>query len=618
MIAALTLMGAVLVGISPRPVQAQTAPLIASVDVEKNEYISRDAILDSVKDILKIGDPLTDKAVADARNAILRMGYFEDVTISREVVKDGVRVIISVVEKQRIEKIVFVGNTVVGEKALQEAMRSKVGHIVDQDIIRRDVQRIEEYYTKQGYIARVAQARVDKFGVLTIVVDEARIEGFKIEGLKKTKEWVVRRLIETKPGSLFRQETVAKDIQRIFNMGIFQNVKSDLRAGEVDPTAVIVVIQVEEKRTGVASVAAAYSDLDKFVLMLSVAETNFRGRAERVSVDGELFGRTSYNVSFFEPFLDRKNTTLDVSLFNTQQRRRFIGGGIATNEDQFQERRIGASVRASRPMSPTQRLSLGLRTEEVTSSFLNATRDLGPIGGLGPQAVHPSQINQGGSSGTPSDPNAPPPGPGDGPGDLIVGAPLHPGGRVNSTTVEYTWDTRDLVADPNHGAFRDVSFELAGSFLGGANNYTLYSAEQRLYLPMRGKKDVLALRLMTGASSGDLPLFDSFSIGGATNLRGYRQDRFRGESMVLGNLEYRYRMSESLGLVAFVDVGDAFGGTFPTVVPGFNVPADDQKLNLHVGTGIGLRAKTPLGPIRIDYGVGNEGSEVHFGFGQIF
>jgi len=88
--------------------------------------------------------------------------------------------------------------------------------------------------------------------------------------------------------------------------------------------------------------------------------------------------------------------------------------------------------------------------------------------------------------------------------------------------------------------------------------------------------------------------------------------------MVLGNLEYRYRMSENLQLVAFVDVGDAYGGTFPTIVPGFTVPAEDQSLNLHLGAGVGIRAVTPLGPIRIDWGSSSEGSEVHFGFGQVF
>jgi outer membrane protein insertion porin family len=597
------------------PPAATEAPLIVSVEVEKNEYISREAILDVVKDILRVGEPFTAQKAEAARAAVMKMGYFQEVLVSQEAVQQGVKIIITVVERQRIEKITFVGNTVFTDATLLGIMRTKVGNIVDNDAIRRDMGRITDYYEQHGYLAEISQARVDtRTGVLSVVIDERRIEGFKVEGLKKTKEWVVRRMIETKPGVLFQQSMVAKDLQRIFNVGIFQSVKTEVRPGQIDPAAVIVVVQVEEKRTGVASIAAAYSDLDHFVMMLSVAENNFRGRAERASVDLEAFGRTSYDVSFYEPFLDKRNTSMDLSLFNTERRRRFSGMGIPVTDDRFRERRAGGAVRFSRPLGPTRRFSLGLRSEEVSSSYLVATHDLGSPGLVQPfSLVRPAQARV-----IIPVPPVERPTPGGYPGDIIVAAPLHPAGRVNSTTFEYTWDTRDLITDPKHGSFRDLSVEVAGGVFGGASNYNLYSAEQRMFIPQRRGKDVIALRLMLGTSTGDLPLFDSFSVGGGTTLRGYQEDRYRGESMVLGTLEYRYRVNESLQAVGFVDAGDAFGGTFPTVVPGFDIPAEDQKLTLHVGTGVGLRAVTPLGPIRIDWGVGSEGSEIHFGFGQVF
>lgn len=606
-------------GLLTRPAQAQEQ-LIVSVEVEGTEFISRDAILDVVKDLLKVGELFTTEAADQAREVITEMGYFADVTISQEVTDEGLRVVITVVEKKRIENIVFVGNTVVDDITLQEVIHSRAGHIVDTTVISRDVSRIEEYYSKQGYLASVPPGgvRVDDFGVLTFVIDERRIEDFVIEGLKDTREWVVRRLIETQPGELFRVDSITKDIQRIVNvLGIFQSVKFDLRPGEVDRTAVIVVIQVEEKRTGMASIAAAYSELDRFVFMFSIAETNFRGRAERISLDIEAFGRTSYDVRFYEPFLDSRNTSLDVTLFDTERRRRFVGGGISLPEEEFRERRTGASLRLTRPVRSTQRFSIGFRSEEVSSSFFQGTRVLGPgVGSL--SAIGPTQgYWEGGEGGYVPEPEGPP-GPGETGEPLVVAAPLHPGGRVNSTTLEYVWDTRDAIADPNQGTLRSLSWEYAGGLLGGENDFSLYSIEQRKYLPMRGDKDVLALRVVLGASSGDVPLFDSWSVGGATTLRGYRQDRYRGENLLMANAEYRYRLSESLGLVAFVDIGDAFGGMFPTVVPGFNIPAEDDELTLHVGIGLGLRAKTPLGPIRIDWGMGSEGSEVHFGFGQVF
>ncbi|NLO74056.1 MAG: BamA/TamA family outer membrane protein [candidate division WS1 bacterium] len=463
----------------------------------------------------------------------------------------------------------------------------------------------------------MAQARVDDFGVLTFVIDEARIEAVQVEGLKRTKDWVVQRLIETKPGELFRQEQVSSDVQRIFNLGIFQNVKTDLRPGVVDPTAVIVVMQIEEKRTGQASVAAAYSELDEFVFMVSVTESNFRGRAERISADVEAFGRTSYDLRFFEPYLDDHNTSMDITLFDTERRRRFVPGGISLANDQFEERRRGASVRLSRPMRSNQRFSVGLQTQEVSGSYLQAQRRLETPGMLGPLGLRSGQGGRGqGVKLMSTIDGTGPPGPGDIEGPVIVAAPLHPPGTVNSMALEYAWDTSDLITDPRKGGFRGVTWQYAGGLFGGDNQYSLYSVEQRKYLSVQG--GVLALRLMLGSSSGNVPLFDCWSIGGSMNLRGYEEDRYRGENLLVGNVEYRYSLSDSLGIVGFVDAGDAWGGLFPTVIPGFNIPAEDQKLTLHMGVGVGVRAVTPLGPIRIDWGFGEDGSQVHFGFGQIF
>ncbi len=607
---------------------AEEQPLISGLRVEGNQYISADAITDEVKDILKVGQPYTEQKAVAARQVIMDMGYFDEVAISYELTEAGVEVVITVLEKQRIEDIVFVGNTAFDDEALAEVIFSSIGHVVDSRVVRGDVRRLEEHYQQEGYFIFIPEAGVDQFGVLTFVINEARLEEIVIEGLKKTKEWVVRRSIHSQPGDLYQEEKLYNDLRRIFNLGIFEDVRlRSLQPGTDEPTkAVRAIIEIVEKPTGMASLAAAYSELDEFVLMLDIQENNLRGRAERAKLSLEMFGRMSYDISLFEPYLDQRDTSLDISLFDTERRRRFMGGAaVALPDEEFRERRAGAVIKVARPTSATERVSISLRTEKVSSSFFQGTRTLGSVGGSAPAAmVAPQQFSGplpgGGGKPGPDNPDLSPdkPGPGDMVQPIVVAAPLHPGGRVNSVTLGWVKDTRDIIVDPTRGGYRGLTWESAGGIVGGQESFQLYQLEERRYLPMRGGDDVLAIRLLVGLSSGGVPLFDSFSVGGARTLRGYEQDRFRGERLILANAEYRYRMSESLTIVGFVDAGDAFGGKFPTVVPGFDLEAEDQNFSMHLGAGVGIRADTPLGPLRLDFGFGEEGSQVHFGFGHTF
>lgn len=610
-------------------VHAQEPQLIEATRVVGNDYIPKEGILDEVKDILPAGQPYTPERSRAAQTAVMNMGYFDDVQVTTEAGERGLVVVIRVVEKQRIQKIVFVGNTVVSEAALADVIFTRVGHVIDDRIIRRDVRRIEDHYGQQGYIAHVSKASVGQYGVLTFVVEEARVEDVLIEGLKRTKSEVVTRELTIKAGELFQEKAVARDIQKLFNLGIFGNVTSDIRPGVKDPQrGIIVVLAVEEKRTGQASVAAGYSSLDKFVLVLSLSENNFRGRGERVSANIELFGRTSYEVSFFEPYIDNKGTSFSARVYDTERQRRFLSGASissSSNDDNFDERRTGATFSVSRPLDPTSRASIRFRSEKVSSSFFQVTRQFtaGSNSTSGTAQTGSDTFNQPGDRPGQTPPDNPDllpdiPGPGDIVGPIVVAAPLHPGGRLTSFTFGWTRDTRNLIANPTAGTYSSLSWEEAGNFLGGETTFHKVLGELRYYRLMPNKRDVIAARAMAGASLGDIPFFESFSVGGSNTLRGYEDDRFRGDNLLLLNLEYRRPFSDKLTAVGFVDVGDAFGGVFPTVVPGFRIPADDPTFTAHVGAGVGIRVVTPIGPIRLDFGWGDEGSQAHFSFGHMF
>lgn len=601
---------------------AQEPQLIESVRVVGNDYIPKEGILDEVKDVLQPGQPYTPERAQAAQQAVTAMGYFDDVQVNTESGQRGVIVVIRVVEKQRVEKILFVGNTVMNDTALTDTIYTRVGHVIDDRVIRRDVRRIEDAYAQQGYIAHVSKASVGQFGVLTFVIEEARIEDIVIEGLKKTKEFVITRELTLKPGELFQERLVARDIQKLFNLGIFGNVTSDIRPGIKDPQrGVILVIGIEEKRTGEASLAAGYSNLDNFVLIIAVAENNFRGRGERVSANIELFGRTSYELSFYEPYLDERGTTFSARLYDTQRQRRFMpsASSVTTPDDTFDEQRTGGTFALSRPLGPNTRASIRFRSEEISSSYLQGTRIISgtPDGLSTSQTINLPGDNQ---EVPPENPDLLPeqPEPGDTLGPIIVAAPLHPGGRLTSLQVGWTRDTRNLIANPSSGGYTSLSFEQAGNILGGNTTFSKLIAEQRYYYKLGKTRDIIAARVTAGTTLGDLPLFESYSIGGSNTLRGYEEDRYRGKHMALLSVEYRRPINDRLTAVGFMDIGDAFGGTFDTIVPGFSIPADDEGFTPHIGAGVGLRVVTPVGPIRLDFGWGDEGGQAHFSFGHTF
>jgi outer membrane protein insertion porin family len=126
---------------------------------------------------------------------------------------------------------------------------------------------------------------------------------------------------------------------------------------------------------------------------------------------------------------------------------------------------------------------------------------------------------------------------------------------------------------------------------------------------------------MVGTTVGNIPFFEQFFVGGAETLRGYLEDRFWGNSMYLASIEYRRPIMKSIVGVLFVDVGDAFGSEsiFRFRNRGLRTDFDQHGgIRPFASVGIGLRVATPIGPIRLDFGYGEEGGRTHFSIGHAF
>lgn len=95
----------------------------------------------------------------------------------------------------------------------------------------------------------------------------------------------------------------------------------------------------------------------------------------------------------------------------------------------------------------------------------------------------------------------------------------------------------------------------------------------------------------------ELPPSERFFAGGDRNIRGYDIDSIGpvdannevvgGTYLTVISAELEHYFTESWGLAAFVDTGNAFGG-------------DGSSIGFQTGIGLGLRWRTPVGPIRVD------------------
>jgi len=113
---------------------------------------------------------------------------------------------------------------------------------------------------------------------------------------------------------------------------------------------------------------------------------------------------------------------------------------------------------------------------------------------------------------------------------------------------------------------------------------------------------------MGGMADTDLPSFAAYQVGGMNTIRGYDFGEFSGDKSLVFNVEYRFPLAENFQAVLFADWGQAWDY--------------EESINfedLKFGRGVGVRFDTPLGPIRLDYGISEEGiGQTYFSIGHTF
>ncbi len=557
---------------------------------------------------LKIGDPLTQPALDEAKRKLLQTGNFG---IHKSNPNDGVIVKAEINEKEKTAKVVMdvdendkiTGITITGSgpilpDTIISKMSTKQGNVLNLPMLQRDVEMIQKMYDEKGFQAFVSESVGIEKGTLTIPIVIGTINSVTVKGLKKTKSFVVFREMVLKKGSFYNLNQLKKDLTNLYNTDLFESIEPSFlfpSPGKVDLT-----LNITEKRTGSVELAVGYGTRG-LVGRAGVSENDFMGRGQQVSFFWETGGRAnrnSFELGFTEPWLDHKHTSLSVSVFDKtvyrfSQRVGSIGDPNFVDENGvYFETHAGGQITISRPFAHAFRAFVGIRYDDVSVPLI------------------------------PLD---------------IEDQPALQKGPLSTLNLRVTHNTRDFDLEPAAGGYEVYTGDIGHANISpiidfnglptvgifGKLNYSRFGMDARRYFSPQGrrttpkdKRSVFALRLMFGGSTGVLPFSEQYFVGGAESLRGYNEDRFWGFNMFLASVEYRHPLAQSLTGVLFADAGDAWGGRYQSVrLSGFT---QHTGLSPSLGFGLGLRVVTPIGPIRIDEGFGREGAHTHFSIGHAF
>jgi outer membrane protein insertion porin family len=560
---------------------------IRAIYVEGNVNFSDARILKVIKTKsawLFNGGVLKEEVLAEDMDRIKTFYHkagFIDVAVNNEIQADPSRRFIYITVKIEEGKKYLVGSlSIHGNKDIKESdILSQIkictpGKIFSHESLKEDIGKVQGLYFDRGYIMAQVEYTTSlnaDTGRIDIVMNISEnqiiyVDKIKIRGNIKTKDVVVRREIRIKPGERFDGEKLKRSKERLQNLGYFEEVSYDTEDTD-SPTAKNLVVDVKESKTGSFSFGGGYSSIDQLVGFIEVEQKNFdwknwpyfTGAGQDLKLrasSGSL--SNGLELSYTEPWLFDYPVSFGFDLYSrTHKRDTDVGYG-------YDEKVTGGDIRLGKEISEYWRNDLTYRydTIKITNITESASSTLEDEFGTN---------------------------------------------SISSMTYGITFDSRDNVFAPTKGNLLNNSVMLAGGPLGADRDFWKYAVRGEHYIPLFNDS-VLQMTGRVGlaqtySDTVRVPIYERFFAGGAYSIRGYKErtvgptdpssgDPVGGNSMLIGNLEYLYPLANFLRVAAFYDVGNVWSKVSDLGSSGFKS-----------GVGVGLRLKTPIGPVMLDYGI---------------
>ena len=439
---------------------------------------------------------------------------------------------------------------------------ANTGEIFNRSKISDSIEIIKELAEGEGYsfveiIPSFEDNIEDKIINIEIDINEGPrvyVNSINIVGNTRTLDKVIRREMALSEGDAFNKFTMNYSKDSIRALNFFSSVEiSDQRSNF--PDKIDLIIDVEEKNTGEASIGAGYSSSSSGSITLGLRENNFLGKGQKVKFSASFANtRTTYDISITEPYFNNKNLTLSADIYSN------FSDPAGVN---YESEDLGFGLGIGFPLASDKNIltKYSLYTSKIKPDS-NATNYERLLGGTD---------------------------------------------TVSQIGYVFNFDRRNSRYKPSSGFNLRLSQDLAG--LGGTSYYYKNTGEFNIYKRLSDQL-IGAWKVSAGSVNGYngkyQPLSSNFRLGGK-NLRGFKSGKIgprTGTSYTGGQYFYLTSLETNIDFnfdtyditsTLFVDFGSVWG----LENPAYSEINDEHKLRSSAG--INLNWDSAIGPINFIY-----------------
>ncbi len=492
------------------------------------------------------------------------------ITMNFQKVKNKLNVLIYINEGERslIKKINFIGAKSFSRNHLLEQIKSFEGGPYYEPLVRADISRLEFFYLNNGFRGTDIKVRVKKKDISNISLDfiikegeRIKIERIIIIGNFVTRRSVIKKELKIKEGDFAYRNKIIETKRRLEALGIFTEIKiEEIPLGGNKESLMIAVKEGKQNYIGFG--LGLLTKREPY----SSAVWNFE-IMPRVTLEfsrNNIFGSASLFtfVTQIGPWEKRGVLSFEQPYFFSLPFKSFINAWIEEEDRKsFDYNKMGLSLTNIKRFNEDIILLYRMRWTRTTLFNLE---------------ISESEIDK-----------------------------EHRPFSTSSIAGTIIIDKRDDFFNPEKGFFTSFTSEWAHPLLGTESKYFKNFFQFQNYVPL-GSRLNFSSTVRFGFAWGKVPISERFFAGGSNSFRGEKFDELGpndpislkpvgGKALILFNFELRFPITHTLknlyGAI-FYDTGNLF-------------PELKQiKLrDIRNALGFGIRYKTPLGPIRIDFGI---------------